>query len=745
MEFDFLPNLPKSNLDDRTYKDLIEECLLRIPRYCPEWTNFNPSDPGITLVELFAWLTDQMLLRFNQVPRRNYVAFLELLGIRLQPPSPAQVDVTFYLTQALAQPYGIAAGTEIATPRNMGEDSVVFTTNSTLVIGIPSIRSFFKAETAEQTPRNLVNVLTDAWKFENGEWSCRDQIALFSDLPQPGNCFYWLFDNVDPIDGNVLSLNFKGEAGTTTGINPSIPPRRWEAWNGEYWESVLLKETDDGTKGFSFSDLTGRGYSHANGADVILHCPKVWPSAKFLTYEGRWLRCSYIAPSDWQPGYRHTPRITAMAARSLGGSVSASHSYLVQDELVGVSDGKPGQVFILKERPVLARQDDEYIYVKSPGEPPERWQEVQDFSESGSQDLHYVIDSLTGMVQFGPLIRESSQLQLQTQWRSRNQYAEGGERTQLEDPLQSANGTSQKRIFNSRELLERQYGQVPPKGAEITMVAYRTGGGARGNVQAGQLILLRSSLPYVQSVTNHRSAQGGTDAESLNEAVMRVPHILRTRDRAITPEDFEVLAIQAGRGKIARAHCLPSASIQDAGKVRLLLIPQVSPNAAILEQGLNPEQTMVLDHELRFQIDAFLADRKTLGVQVILQEPEYIRVSVQAEISIEPQYNTPRAQEEIQMQIRMLLYRFLNPLTGGSDGKGWPLGSPLYPSDVIAICQKVIGIRRLGMVRLFELQKQGNQWARLPPADGSISPGATGLITSWEDDVQGLGHSISVL
>jgi hypothetical protein len=86
MEFNFLPNLPKSDLDDRKFEDLVEECLPRIPRYCPEWTNHNPSDPGITLVELFSWLTDQMLARFNQVPRRQYIAFLELLGIRLQPP-----------------------------------------------------------------------------------------------------------------------------------------------------------------------------------------------------------------------------------------------------------------------------------------------------------------------------------------------------------------------------------------------------------------------------------------------------------------------------------------------------------------------------------------------------------------------------------------------------------------------------------------------------------------------------------
>ena len=107
MDFDFLPKLPKSDLDDRSFEDLVEECILRIPRYCPEWTNHNPGDPGITLIELFAWLTDQMLMRFNQVPRRNYVAFLELLGIRLQPPAPAECELTFYLTQAQPQPIRI--------------------------------------------------------------------------------------------------------------------------------------------------------------------------------------------------------------------------------------------------------------------------------------------------------------------------------------------------------------------------------------------------------------------------------------------------------------------------------------------------------------------------------------------------------------------------------------------------------------------------------------------------------------
>ena len=63
-----LKQLPKPDLDDRKFEDLVAECILRIPRYCSEWTNHNPGDPGITLIELFAWLADQVLLRFIPNP-----------------------------------------------------------------------------------------------------------------------------------------------------------------------------------------------------------------------------------------------------------------------------------------------------------------------------------------------------------------------------------------------------------------------------------------------------------------------------------------------------------------------------------------------------------------------------------------------------------------------------------------------------------------------------------------------------
>src|SRR6266849_8892036 len=82
-------------IDDRRYQDLRDDALARIPVHNPEWTNFNKSDPGVTLIELFAFLTENLLYRSNQIPERNRLKFLTLLGIQLLSASPALGLVTF--------------------------------------------------------------------------------------------------------------------------------------------------------------------------------------------------------------------------------------------------------------------------------------------------------------------------------------------------------------------------------------------------------------------------------------------------------------------------------------------------------------------------------------------------------------------------------------------------------------------------------------------------------------------------
>lgn len=740
MEFDFLPKLPKSDLDDRAFQDLVEECILRIPRYCPEWTNYNPSDPGITLIELFAWLTDQMLLRFNQVPRRNYVTFLELLGIRLQAPTPAQTHQTFYLSSSLPEAYTIPTGTEVATVRTQADDAIIFSTDRPLVIAKPSIRHFLTSDIAEEEPQVLRDRFVGTWTQQpGGEWQGLE-LSIFNEQPQVGNCFYLVFEGDQPIEGNVIALRIRGEAATSTGINPEDPPRLWQAWNGMFWEPILLQEADDSTKGFSFSELIRQGGNPLQGADIVLHLPLRLPVTQFVTYQGRWLRCIYSEPQFNQPGYMRSPRIVGLDVRSIGGTVEVTQCTTIRNEILGESDGNPGQTFQLQGRGILPRREEEHILVIPPGGLPQIWQEVNDFADSGPEDLHYTIDAITGIIQFGPLLREPSQLREQTRWRSQSQRVP----SQMLSLVSGRNSGVERREGAAMESMERQYGAVPPRGAVIQMATYRIGGGQQGNVQRGAIQILKSAVPYVANVINYSPARNGADAESLEQAVIRVPRLLRTRDRAVTREDFEYLAMEAGGGSIARVLCLSPIRQEDAGRVRLLLVPNANTDGIERGEGIDPD-VLTLTPQLTERVLSYLDERRLLGVEILCSQPDYVGVAVQTEVALDTAYNNPRAQQEILLKLQTALYRFLNPLTGGSEGKGWSFGRPVYSSDIVTLLQSVPGVQYLGAVQLFELRRQGQNWMRTLPRTPVIDPGPLGLICSWHNNRLRSGHVINLI
>ena len=126
--------LPAPNLDDRRFQDLVDDAKRLVQQHCPEWTDHNVSDPGVTLIETFAWMTDQLLYRLNRVPERNYVKFLELIGLRLHPPTAALVDVTFWLSAPQDLPVAVPAGTIVSTPRTDTDQGVSFSTAEALDI-----------------------------------------------------------------------------------------------------------------------------------------------------------------------------------------------------------------------------------------------------------------------------------------------------------------------------------------------------------------------------------------------------------------------------------------------------------------------------------------------------------------------------------------------------------------------------------------------------------------------------------
>ena len=135
--------LPDPILDDLRFQhDLVDEARRRIIRYCPEWTDYNLSDPGITLIELFAWMTEMLTYRLNRVPEKTYVKFLEVMGVQLQPASSARAEVTFYLSAPFPiNPEDetvaiVPRGLEISTRPTEEEPEVTFTTDERLTIAV---------------------------------------------------------------------------------------------------------------------------------------------------------------------------------------------------------------------------------------------------------------------------------------------------------------------------------------------------------------------------------------------------------------------------------------------------------------------------------------------------------------------------------------------------------------------------------------------------------------------------------
>src|SRR5688572_2478662 len=131
-------SLPAPNLDDRRFQDIVDEAKRRITRHCPDWTDHNVSDPGVALIELFAWMSEMLLYRLNQVPDRLYVKFLELVGVELFAAQPAKAELTFWLSAAVDVPVVVPAGTEVATAADVA-DAVVFSTDRSLRIVQPEL------------------------------------------------------------------------------------------------------------------------------------------------------------------------------------------------------------------------------------------------------------------------------------------------------------------------------------------------------------------------------------------------------------------------------------------------------------------------------------------------------------------------------------------------------------------------------------------------------------------------------
>ncbi len=118
-------SLTPPNLDDRDFRQLLEEARSRIPQQTSEWTDFSPSDPGMVLLELFAYLTEAMIYRLNRLPEKAFIEFLRLMGVQLMPPSAAQVMLRFSRSRPGTASLEVPRGTRVTMARGGSAQKIV--------------------------------------------------------------------------------------------------------------------------------------------------------------------------------------------------------------------------------------------------------------------------------------------------------------------------------------------------------------------------------------------------------------------------------------------------------------------------------------------------------------------------------------------------------------------------------------------------------------------------------------------
>jgi hypothetical protein len=658
--------LPAPNLDDRTFQDLVDEAKRRIAEYCPEWTDHNVSDPGVTLVELFAWMTDHLLFRMNQVPDRLYVKFLELIGLRLIPARAATTDVTFWLSSSQPRVVTVPAGTEIATERTAAAPAISFTIVDDLNI-VPCAEGPVLSIGVDEVVHDYTDELAAGRGF-----------ACFAPVPRPGDAF--LLGVTDPVPSCAVHLRLDCDTAEGHGVDPFHPPIVWEASVRHGWVACEVGADDTG-------GLNQPG-------DVILHIPASHAATTIAAHQSAWIRCRVIEATEEYPGYGASPEIRTIRASTIGGTASAVNAEIVRCEALGLSEGIPGQRFHLKREPVIAMEDDAWIVEVRPpktdrlladrsGEAdqdpsggqvassgiegaehrPEdscgdgsfqEWVRVPNFSGSGPSDRHFVVDDVAGDVLLGPAVRQ---------------------------PDGSVLG----------------YGSVPQKGSELRLREYRIGGGEAGNVAAGKIKMLKSAIRYVRSVENRRAATGGAVAEDIENAKRRGPLELRSRSRAVTKQDYQVLARGAASGA-ARIQVIGDDDGQ--GVVKILVVPTLSDDAIGLGvDGLTPDDETV---EL---IRRTLDERRVIGTRILITQPRYQGFTIAARVKARDKVAPARLKRDA----TEALYEYFHPTRGGTDGRGWPFGRGIRLGEIYGVLQRLEGTELVDEVRLFQTDLASGQ------------------------------------
>lgn len=464
---------------------------------------------------------------------------------------------------------------------------------------------------------------------------------------------YLGFDKAPPVDQLGLFVDVV-EAPDT----PAGPALVWEYWNGDAWTRT---PADDETGALRRPGIVNV-LAQADDAEL----------ARFGTPR-HWLRARL--KEDGPPG---EPVFAGLHVNA----VWASERHTLHDLPLGTSNGTPDQVFLLTQTPVLAG---ERLEVRELGGARanvewrilamELWQ--GDSAVLGRLERLLAVESTEPSVSLGPLRLTRNRHKQVTEawvlWERREQLFFSSPT----DRHYALDGASGRVRFG-----DGVSGRVPPAGAAILVRRMSVGGGSRGNVPARAIAQLLGVVPGIEAVFNPRAAEGGADGEAPSAVLDRGPRTVRHRGRALTPSDYETLAVEASPAvKMVRAIAGRSPGGRTLpGWVTVLIVPG--------SLDARPQPSFGLREQVRRHIEARApADLAALH-RIHVTGPTYLPVGVSARIVP----LDPSQAGAVERAVRETLERFLHPVVGGPGGSGWALGRDVYVSDVAAELERTPGV-----------------------------------------------------
>lgn len=689
-------------IDDRDHAALVRDTLALAAVHAPEWTHTGPGDPGVTLVELFAFMAESLLYRANLIPERNRLKFLQLLGIGLRPAQPARALVQFANEagerRTLTLPSGLpllAGAVPFLSDTGLDLPPVTGLVVFKRVVGTPDpalldyYRQLFEAtgrDLADRSDAAVEPVLYDsvqladlAQAIDIGAETVDGElwIALLS-LPKPSAAD--LTQARAELAGRTLSIGLVPQPPATRarivpGL-PATPPPTLSAWlpkadaagrgtPGEYRRLDAVAPAGfpeqagilQVTLPAAADDIGSWAEAEPLEAGVGELPPQLTDDALAARLIS-WLRIDGLANAGVQLAWAGT-HCAAVRQRSA-----------VARELLPPGDGSPEQRRRLSHGQVLA----DSVRLQVAGEPWALTDELEAAPAEGQPGAAvFALDAESGEIRFGDGAR----------------------------------------------------GARPPAGSEIA-VRFDWASGAAGNVAAGA-IKLGPTLPPGVKVGNPRAAVGGLDAESAADGEKRIPLVLRHRDRAVSADDFDAILRETPQADVGRVEVLPAWHPElspglpgdQPGVVTCMVIPRQDPR--------RPDYPLP-DADFIAALCAHLAPRRLVTCEVLLRGPVYTGLW----ISVGLELHAGQGVAEVRERVKAALKACLAPLPGPGGGAGWPLFKAVAALELATVAARVDGV--LGVTGLLLGDSTGAQRDAVPLA-GLQLPLIAGLSVSLGDPV----------